>query len=59
VSRQERSEAAAQLILALAIAVYQHGTVGGHKEFVTALFSAACTEGDVQHRERWSLDWPR
>jgi hypothetical protein len=25
---------------------------------VTALFCAAYAEGDAQHRERWSLDWP-
>lgn len=34
------------------------GPFDGHKEFVTALFRAAYAEGDVQHRERWSLDWP-
>jgi hypothetical protein len=25
---------------------------------VTAFFRVAYAEGDAQHRERWSLDWP-
>jgi hypothetical protein len=55
---KETEEVAARLTLALSIAVNRLGNVRGHKQFVTELFRYAYIDGDAQHRETWSLDWP-
>jgi hypothetical protein len=56
---EERKEVAAQLTRALATAIQKLGYVGGHKYFVTQLFRNAYKDGDFNHRDKWSLDWPK
>ena len=55
----EAKEVAARLVLALSVAVDRLGNAAGHKDFVTQVFRYAYREGDAQHRETWSLDWPQ